>query len=76
MTTALLVAVVVLAALACPAMMWWNARRGRRSHCCPPLGSQDKPDLTLEDLREEQQRLQARIADAEAEARQPSQSRA
>jgi hypothetical protein len=53
MTTALLVAAVTLAALACPAMMWWNARRGRRSPRCPPQRSRENHDLTLEDLREE-----------------------
>lgn len=72
MTTALLVAAVALAALACPAMMWWNARRGHSSPCCPPRRSQHPSPPTVEDLRAEHRRLEAMIADAEA--RESSQS--
>ncbi|HEV2753473.1 MAG TPA: hypothetical protein VGV36_06520 [Solirubrobacteraceae bacterium] len=72
MTTALLAVGVVLAALACPAMMWWNARRGRHSPCCRLPPARDAADVTLEELREEHQRLEAMIADAEAHQRSTS----
>ena len=72
MTTVLVIVAVLVGALACPAMMWWNTRRGRSSPCCPPRRAQGPSPPTVQDLREEQRRLEAMIADAEA--RQPSQS--
>lgn len=56
MSTALLIALVVLAALICPAMMWWQNRRGHGAVCCGPRPADDQPD-ELETLRERQQEL-------------------
>jgi hypothetical protein len=36
MTNVLLLVAVLVAGLACPAMMWFNHKRGRKSPCCPP----------------------------------------
>lgn len=63
--TALLIAVVLVAALACPAMMWWSERRGRSAQCCPSRRSSEERPASLEELRAEQQRLDALIANAE-----------
>lgn len=41
MSTALLIIAIVLAALACPAMMWLSQRRGRASACCPESSTKD-----------------------------------
>jgi len=45
-TTALLVAAIVIAAAACPAMMWLQARRGRRASCIAPANP-----VALDELR-------------------------
>jgi len=40
MSAALLIVAVIAAVALCPAMMWWNARRGRRG-CLPDRASED-----------------------------------
>jgi Flp pilus assembly protein TadB len=62
----LLVAAVLAAGLACPAMMWWQHRRGRSAPCCSPR----RPEAaSLEALRKRQAAVCARIAELEDEAR-------
>jgi len=65
MTTALLLVAVLAVALACPAMMWWSARRGRCAPCCPPRRSEAESPASLAELRAQQRRLEALIARAE-----------
>lgn len=60
MATGLLVALVLLAVLACPAMMWFGARRGRAPACAAP-GVGRSPDVELEQLRRRQRELAAAI---------------
>lgn len=62
MTTILLVVALIAAASFCPAMMWWNARRGRRD-CLPTRGAEDEDAGDLDALRREQDTLAARIAE-------------
>jgi hypothetical protein len=62
MELALLVAAVLVAGLACPAMMWWQRRRGREAACCAPASVRDERS-ELEALRERQRELAARIAE-------------
>lgn len=66
MTTALLIVAVILAASACPATMWWNARRGRRG-CLPGRAAGSEEAGELESMRREQAELTARIAELEQE---------
>ncbi len=54
MTEALLIAAVLIAAVTCPAMMVWNARRGRAG--CLMAGESE-----LEKARNEQRALNERI---------------
>lgn len=64
MSTALLIGAVLVAALACPAMMWWQSRRGSTS-CCGPRGGQQSASGELELLRRRHERLGVRIAELE-----------
>lgn len=57
MTGGLLVAAVLIAAVACPAMMWLRARRGGPASCCAPA----KPG-TLDELRRRRAELDAAIS--------------
>ncbi len=61
METALLIAAILVAGFACPAMMWWQRRRGRQAPCCAPA-STDR-DTELEELRQSQAALSARLAE-------------
>ena len=66
MSTTLLTLVVVVAALACPAHMLWQMRRGKQAACCAPVRRDD-----LGRLRAHQQALGqelARRADASGAA--------
>ncbi|MGH8985843.1 MAG: hypothetical protein ACRDY6_18475 [Acidimicrobiia bacterium] len=65
-TTALLIGVVLVAALACPAMMWFQARRGKSAPCCPPTRDDDRGPADLDRLRAEHERLNARLAELES----------
>lgn len=57
-----LVAVAVLAAVACPLHMWWSYRRGRPG--CIPMG---KPrEGKLDNVRSAQQTLERSIAEVAA----------
>lgn len=68
----LLALLVSAAALACPAMMWWQRRQGRNPACCMPRGRQARvgPAVRspedLEELRLRHARLTLRIAELEA----------
>jgi hypothetical protein len=66
MTTAILIALVVAAGLACPAMMWWQSRRGRAAACWLPM-REDVPSSDLEALRTRQRELSVRIAELDEE---------
>ncbi len=66
MPDVLLVAAVLAAGLACPAMMWWQHRRGRAAPCCPPRQPETAP---LQALHRRQAAVSARIAELEGEAR-------
>jgi hypothetical protein len=67
METALLVAAVLVAGLACPAMMWWQRRRGRRAACCVPgdAGAEDATELAA--LRRQHDVLSTRVAELRGE---------
>lgn len=71
MLEALIIAGVIVAALACPVMMWLG-RRGIGPGCamgtCAPSRERD----TLEELRSRQRELEERIARAEAQSRVPT----
>lgn len=60
MTTALLVAAIVTAAAACPAMMWLQARRGRRASCIAPANA-----VALDELRRRRADLDTAIGQRE-----------
>lgn len=67
MSTALLIGVVLVAVLACPAMMWFQGRRGKTAPCCPP--GRDEQLATpgdLDALRAEHARIGAELARLEA----------
>lgn len=66
MTTALLIAVVLVAAFACPAMMWFQDRRGKSAPCCPPGRASAAEPRDLDQLRADHARLSAELADLEA----------
>ncbi len=55
-------AVVLAAALACPAHMWWRHRRGADPCCLPSTGTPDP-----EDLRARQRVLSRQLAALTAE---------
>lgn len=69
METALLVAAVLVAGLACPAMMWWQRRRGREAACCPPGAPADERGAELDELRGQIRALSARLAELRTEPR-------
>lgn len=60
MSTALLIGAVLVAVLACPAIMWWQSRRGAAS-CCAP-GPRGKDSSELAELRLRHEQIGARIA--------------
>lgn len=64
MTTALFILAVLAAASVCPALMWWNARRGRRG-CLPGLSTESRGPDELESLRRRQTELAYRIGELE-----------
>lgn len=61
MELALLLIAVLVAGLACPAMMWWQRRQGREAACCVPYSAQPERS-EAQALRARQDRLAARIA--------------
>lgn len=58
----LLAAAVLAAGLACPAVMWWQHRRGRAAPCCLSRASEA---ATLEALWKRQETVSLRIAELE-----------
>lgn len=72
METALLVAAVLVAGLACPVMMWWQRRRGRQAACCPPMSASGERGDELDELRSDNEALSARLAELGAEPRPAS----
>ncbi len=65
METAVVIAAVLVAAFACPAIMWWQRRQGRHAPCCTPAGA-DR-DTELEELRQGQAALSARLRELQNE---------
>jgi hypothetical protein len=59
MTTVLVIATAVAAGSLCPALMWWNARRGQAA-CCAPRRSGGSAEL--EAAHRQQSSLEARVA--------------
>lgn len=72
MSQGLVLAVALLAGLACPLHMWWSHRRGRRGAC--GLTRNLDRDSQLEDLRARQQHLGALIAAHDPGATERAQS--
>lgn len=68
MSTALLIGSVLVAALACPAMMWWQSRRGGSSSCAR-RGPEQATSGKLEELRRRHDRLEARVAELDRRPR-------
>ena len=64
MSTGILIALVVVAALACPLVMWWQNRRGRADACCMPVSS-SRGKTEVGELRARQEALASRIAELE-----------
>jgi hypothetical protein len=64
MSTALLIAAIVVSVSFCPLMMWWSSRRGRSAPCCAPEHDERPP--TLDDLRRRHMELGALIAEHDA----------
>lgn len=62
MEVALPVGAIVIAALTCPAMMWWQRRRGRDAASCMPAG-RGAGAAQFAELRSENERLSARLAE-------------
>lgn len=67
METAILVAAILVAGLACPAVMWWQRRRGREAACCLPTSTDEKAAAELAELRERNLVLAARLAELRGE---------
>ena len=67
METALLVAAILIAGLACPAVMWWQRRRGREAACCLPRSTDEKAAAELAELRGRNLVLSARLAELRGE---------
>lgn len=61
MEIAILVAAVLIAGLACPAVMWWQRRRGREAPCCPSAVSREDRTAELQELRRSQAKLSTRL---------------
>jgi len=59
---ALLIALVLVAALACPLAMWWQARRGRPACIVAPRNRSEGVDDDIEGVRARHDELGARIA--------------
>jgi hypothetical protein len=64
MSTALLIAAIVVSVSFCPLMMWWSSRRGRPAACCAP--ERDEAPPTLDELRRRHMELGALIAEHDA----------
>ncbi len=62
-----ILAVAIVAGLACPVHMWWQHRRGRQAACCPPSRSADQ-SADAQALRARQENLSALIAEHERRA--------
>lgn len=62
MGTVALVAAAILAGLICPAIMWWQHRRGRDATCCPPVGRGQDDLEELKELQREHADLLSRVA--------------
>lgn len=69
MSTGLLIGVVLVAALACPAMMWFQERRGKRAACCPPRRNEEGPQ-DLDALKAEHARLTAQLAEFDTHSKE------
>ena len=67
METALLIAAVLVAGLACPAMMWWQRRRGREAACCMPAERGGGETGEVAELRSENEGLSTRLAELRGE---------
>jgi hypothetical protein len=72
MEAALLVFAIVAAGLVCPAMMWWQRRRGRDAACCLPAAhtrrsAEGEAIPRLDELRRRRVGIEARIAELEAD---------
>lgn len=67
MSTALLIALIVVAVLACPLMSRLQVRRGRAADCCasPSAPSDQNATQELEMLKRHSDELAARIAELE-----------
>ncbi|MHB8736144.1 MAG: hypothetical protein ACYC6M_12660 [Terriglobales bacterium] len=72
MSQGLVLALAVLAGLACPLHMWWSHRRGRQ-RACGPTRNLDV-DGRLEGLRARQQHLGVLIAEHDPGAPEQPQS--
>ena len=71
MSDLLLVALVAVAALACPVHMWWMHRRGRQALCCPPKRAPERiTSRDVDALRARRDEIEARLTDSACE--QPS----
>lgn len=63
MSDVLLIALVLVAALACPLAMWWQSRRGRPTACI--VAARNRPeqaDDDIDSLRARHDELGARVA--------------
>ena len=70
MSDALLIALVLVATLACPLAMWWQARRGRAAACIvAPRSRHEQADDDVGGLRARHDELGAQIARMESEQR-------
>ena len=67
MSDLLLIALIALAALACPLHMWWMNRRGRHPACCPPKKTQ-QPAMDPAALRARRAEIEAHLTEFDVEA--------
>lgn len=63
METTVLIAAVLIAGLSCPAMMWWQRRRGREGGCHPPTAERSDGAAELRELERSQVMLSTRLAE-------------